>query len=625
MSTYNNQLLRINLTTGAIRAEPIPEQVKTDFVGGRGFGIKYLYDELAPGIEPLGPENKLLFLAGPLGGTAAQGFSKWVAVTKSPLTGCVARALGGGDFGAHLKFAGFDFVVVEGQAETPIYIHLEGNKAEVLDAGDLWGLDTQEAQQKLQEKHGPRTQVACIGLAGEKLVRYATITHGRRTASRCGVGTVMGSKNLKAVAIGRISESASQRTGGRGARGKLVPHDPDGFRSLAQEQIESLKTHKRRLNLTNVGTTFMVATANTAGMFPTRNFREGSLEGFEKIAAEEFSRVKVGNFGCYSCMTRCGQVHEMSEGPYSGAFSEGPEYETIWALGGQVGNTDSGFLVAADARCDLLGLDTISTGNCIGFACELFERGIITTADTDGLELTWGNHAAFLTLIEKIGRREGFGELLGEGVVRAARRIGKGAKAYAMHAKGLELPGYAPRAVKGYGLSYATSNIGGSHMYGRPRDELYGRLDPFAEEGKGGSIALVQKEQALDDSVVVCNFGTSGLTRQFLGKLLVAATGINEFRDVAYLDRVGERIVCLERAFNVREGFDRKDDTLPARMFTEPLQNAGPATGQVIRSLDTLLNEYYDALGYTRQGVPSREKLKELGLEEVAKDIFRDA
>ena len=607
MSTYTSQFLRVNLTTGAIRAEPIPEQVKKDFVGGRGFGIKYLYDELAPGIEPLGPENKLLLLTGPLGGTAAQGFSKWVAVTKSPLTGCVARALGGGDFGAYLKFAGFDFVIVEGQAEKPVYIYLEGGRADVLDAGDLWGLDTQETQQKLQEKHGPRTQVACIGPAGEKLVRYATITHGRRTASRCGVGTVMGSKNLKAMAIR--------------ARGKLVPHDPDGFQSLAQEQIESLKTHKRRLNLTNLGTTFMVATANTAGMFPTRNFQEGSLDGFEKIAAEEFSRVKVGNFGCYSCMTRCGQVHEMSEGPYSGAFSEGPEYETIWALGGQVGNTALGFLVAADARCDLLGLDTVSTGNCIGFACELFERGIITTEDTDGLELTWGNHAAFLTLIEKIGRREGFGGLLGEGVVRAAQRIGKGAEAYAMHAKGLELPGYEPRAVKGYGLSYATSNIGGSHMYGRPRDELYGRLDPFAEEGKGDSIALVQKGQALDDSVVVCNFGTSSLTRQFLAKLLVAATGINEFGDVAYLDRVGERIVCMERAFNVREGFDRKDDTLPARMLTEPLQNAGPATGQVIRSLDTLLDEYYDALGYTRQGVPSQEKLQELGLTEVIKDV----
>jgi len=608
MSTYTSQFLRVNLTTGAIKVEPIPEQVKRDFVGGRGFGIKYLYDELAPGIESLGPENKLLFLTGPLGGTAAQGFSKWVAVTKSPLTGGVARALGGGDFGAYLKFAGFDFVIIEGQAEKPAYIYLGEDRAEILDAGDLWGLDTQETQQKVQEEHGARTQVACIGPAGEKLVRYATITHGRRTASRCGVGTVMGSKNLKAVAIH--------------ARGKLTPHDPDGFQSLAQEQIESLKTHKRRLNLTNVGTTFMVATANTVGMFPTRNFREGSLEGFESIAAEEFSKVKVGNFGCYSCMTRCGQVHEMDEGPYSGAFSEGPEYETIWALGGQVGNTDPGFLVAADARCDFLGLDTISTGNCIGFACELFERGIITTEDTDGLELTWGNHAAFLTLIEKIGRREGFGELLGEGVVRAARRIGKGAEAYAMHAKGLELAGYEPRAVKGYGLSYATSNIGGSHMYGRPRDELYGRLDPFAEEGKGDSIALVQKEQAADDSAIVCNFGTSGLTREFLGKLLVAATGINEFGDANYLDnKVGERILCLERAFNVREGFDRKDDTLPARMLTEPLQNAGPATGQVIHSLDTLLDEYYDALGYTRQGVPSREKLEELGLEEVAKDL----
>lgn len=611
MSSYQGQFLRINLSKKTYQVEKIPDEVKRDWIGGRGFGIRYLYEELRPGIDPLSPENKLLFLTGVLAGTTAQGFSRYIVMGKSPSTGCVGRSVGGGNFGAQIKFAGYDFLTIEGISEKPTYLYIDQDGVKFLDASDLWGLDTQKTQEKIKKAHGEGAQVACIGPAGEKLVRFATITHGRRTASRCGMGTVMGSKRLKAIVIQ--------------SKGKVVPENPEAFKEAVEKQISILKTHPRRVRMTDYGTTTLVEVADRLGCFPTRNFQAGRMEGIEKLVPEEFSKIKLKNFGCFSCMTRCGQVHEVKEGAFKGTFSEGPEYETIWAFSGQVGNNDLGAIVAADSLCDHLGIDTISTGNVIGFAMELFEKGIITKNEADGLDLKWGNIQSILSLVEKIGKREGFGKLLGEGVKRASEEIGRGAQHYAMHAKGLELPAYEPRSIKGYGLSYATSNIGGSHMYGRPRQELYGTSEPrvvdrFADEGKGDIIALVQKQQASEEVVIICTFGNSGLTSSLLGDLLASASGYEEFRDPAYLEKVGERIVCLERCFNVREGFGRKEDTLPQRMFTEPLLNAGEATGQMIRKMDTLLDEYYEAFGYNKEGIPTPQRIRQLGLEKFLED-----
>ncbi|MCL4489091.1 MAG: aldehyde ferredoxin oxidoreductase family protein [Chloroflexi bacterium] len=602
--TVRGRLLRVDLTTRTSRSESIPDSVGHAFLGGRGLGIRYLCAELGPGTDPLGADNKLIFSSGVLGATSAQGFSRWIVTTRSPLTNAVGRAVGGNNFGAAIKFAGYDLLIVEGQSAAPAYLYITNEGVQVLDAADLWGLDTQAAQAEIQRRHGPRTQVACIGPAGERLVRFASIHSGRRSASRCGVGTVMGSKRLKAIAIH--------------ATGRVAPQDPVAFQSAVQKQIGILKEHPRRQSRTAHGTTTMTEVANYMGWLPVQNFRRGSLPNAERLASEEFARIKVSNFGCYSCMTRCGQVHRVTEGEYAGAESEGPEYESIWALGAGLVNTEMGAVVAADAQCDLLGLDTISTGNALGFACELFERGLLTRRDTGGLELTWGNSAAFLQMIDQIGRREGLGQLLGEGVVRAAKAIGHGAERYAMHVKGMELPAYEPRSIKGYALSYAVSNIGGSHMYGRPRQELASDAGQsayrFVESGKGRLIAQVQMQQAADETVIVCNFGNSGLTPELLGELLVAATGRAELGDAAERQRIGERIICLERAFNVREGFGRQDDTLPERMLTEPLQAAGSSTGQVVRQLDALLDEYYAALGYTPDGIPTRERMEDLGL-----------
>jgi aldehyde:ferredoxin oxidoreductase len=610
MSSYKNKLLRVDLSRGEIKVEPISEWLQRKFLGPRGFGIKYLYDELKPGIEPLSADNKLVMGVGVLGGTMGQGFSKWLVMTKSPLSGGIGRSVCGGDFGAYLKFAGFDLIIIEGKAASPCYIYIEDGGAEVVDGVELWGLNTEETQAKLRQKHGPRTVVACIGPAGEKLVRYASIVSDRRTAARCGVGTVMGAKNLKAIAII--------------GTGKVIPYEPKVFKELSQKLVEIQKLNKRRIRLTEFGTASAVENyAHLLNMTPVRNFREGVLEGIERLFPSEFNKFKVKNYSCWGCMTRCGKVRQVTEGSYSGFLTEGPEYETIFSFGAELANTNPAAIIAADSLCDLLGMDTISTGVSIGFACELFERGIVTTKDTCGLELTWGNHPAFIALVSKIGKRQGFGKLLGEGVKRAAERIGRGAEKYAMHVKGLEMPGYEPRAVKGYGLSYAVSNIGASHMYGRPTQELVGEIDPLVDEGKGEYISSVQKEQAVRDCILECVFGDSGLTPELRNRMLVAATGFNELGEPGQLEKIGERIVTLERAFNVREGFDRQDDTLPSRFLSEPLENAGPATGQIVRKLDVLLDEYYTAIGYTLQGIPTVEKLRELQLNGVAKDIAK--
>jgi len=315
-------------------------------------------------------------------------------------------------------------------------------------------------------------------------------------------------------------------------------------------------------------------------------------------------------------------MRTVTSGPWAGGGIDGPEYESIFALGPALGIADRQFIVDANAACDYYGIDTISAGVSLAFAFELFEKGMITAVDTGGLDLTWGNQRAAMALIERISRREGIGRVLGEGVRRAAEGYGEEASKFAIHVKGLEIPGYEPRALKGYALSMATSNIGGSHMYGRPRDELAGKVDPFAEFGKGASIADIQKDQAVEDSLIACTFGNSGLSMQDYAQFLAAATGLDGLASAEELRTVGERIVCLERCFNVREGFDRTSDTLPPRMLQEPLQNAGPATAQVVRDLDALLDEYYQALGYDERGVPTKEKLEELGLQRALADLY---
>ena len=455
--------------------------------------------------------------------------------------------------------------------------------------------------------------MACIGPAGEKLVKYAAIVTKRRTAARCGVGAVMGSKNLKAIAIN--------------AQRDVQLHAPETFEALVKEQIAQMKASKGYHHHTEMGTTTTHDVTNQLGIYPVRNFRYGQQNDYEKLSGEEYRKFRTGHFGCYSCSSMCGKQHQVTSGPYAGAHSSGPEYETIWAFSGPMGNINIEATIAADQLCDDFGLDTISTGNSIGFAYELYEKGILTKDDTDGLELTYGNHSAMIALIKKIARREGFGKILAEGVMRPTATIGKGAEAYGIHIKGLEPAAYEPRGSKCLGFNYATSNIGASHGYGYAPQEVFGipfprAVDRFGEEENADIVVFNQNNGATGEVGVACVFARGWWAPGLFEKMLVAATGIDEIADPSYLRRVGDRIVNLERAFNVRDGFRRKHDTFPQRMLTEPLHTRGaPGEGQMIRNLDKFLDRYYAIRGWTPEGIPSPQKLNELGLSYVLKDM----
>jgi aldehyde:ferredoxin oxidoreductase len=376
------------------------------------------------------------------------------------------------------------------------------------------------------------------------------------------------------------------------------------------------------------GTTEGAISRNVMGVYPTSNFRSGQLKDYQKLGPDEYYKMRTGDFGCYGCGMRCGKIHTVKEGPYAGATSEGPEYESYWAFSGPIENTNIESTVAADQICDDLGIDTISTGNTIGFAYELYEKGIITRADTDGLELNFGNHAAMVELVRKIGNREGFGDLLAEGTVRAAQRIGKGAEQYAMQSKGLEFPAYEPRGLKATGFGYATSTIGGSHGNGSLAFQEWGpvgsgALDRFAEDGKAQVVIANQNRAGLESGIVCAfAFGCGDWYPRLYPAMLKAVTGIEEFGDWQYLGMVGERVWNLDRAFNAREGFDRRQDTLPKRFTTEPL-HTGDAEGEgaMVKDLDGFLDEYYRLRGWSGNGIPTPEKLEELGLGYVVKDM----
>ena len=610
------RLLRVNLSNGAIKEEDIPKKIATDYVGGRGFCIKYLYDEVPVNTDPLGKQNKLLIGTGPLAGTSAQSLSKWVVVTKSPLTNTFTRSYGGGDFGAWLKWAGFELVIFEGKAAKPVYLHIKNGKFEIHDASAIWGKTTNQTQEYLEKQHGAKARTICIGPAAEKMVRYAGIFSGRRAAGRGGTGTVMASKNLKAVVIE--------------AERKENLSDPNEFKKLVKQQVKGYKEGMGFGPFRDYGTPMGVDIPGfSMGSFPVRNFRSNDLEGWEKLSFLQYAAITQKHSGCYSCMLKCGKTHTVMDGPYAGVTSEGPQYETIWAFTGPAACADLGATVMADRMCYDLGLDTISTGNAIGFAYELFEKGILTTKDTEGMILKYGDPEPMLKLIELIGNRKGIGNILAEGVKRAAERIGKGSKEYAMHVKGLEMPGYEPRALKALGMHYALSNVGANHCNGYAQQEIgYPKprvLDAAADDGKGDVIKYNQDYVAAIELVNACTFPASNLDLyglELIGNMLIAAVGEPKFGSADYLWHVGEKVYNLERCFNIREGFSRKDDTLPKRMYTEPLQG-GMRDGEIIRKPDVIIDEYYEARGWDKNGMPTKATLKRLGLEDLDKDIAK--
>lgn len=607
---YAGRILWVNLTTKSYKVMDTPIDLVKRFVGARGFGAKILWDYVKPGVDPLSPDNLLIFSIGPLAGTGAHSASKFFAVFKSPLTCTYFRSVGGGNFGAEMKFAGYDAIVVEGRAEKHTYLWIHDDVVEFRDAAHVWGALATHATEILLKETDRDAKLVVIGPAGERLVRFASIQTGEtRSAGRGGGGAVMGSKNLKAIVV----------------RGTKKPElfNEEEFEKLVEQQLDLYHKNPGFHSFRALGTAGSVYLFYTLGHFPTYNFKQLELENVDIFRPEVLAKYVVKTDSCYNCAMQCWHYFKTSKGPYAGIIWDKPEYETLWSFGGNLGITNLEAIMYANMLCDIYGLDTISTGSVIAFAYELYEKGILTKKELDGLDLRWGDPEPALELIRKIALREGIGNILAEGVKKAAEIIGRGAEKFAMHGKSLELPAYDPRSGKAHGLNLATSNIGASHMYGWVYYEFPGapeKVDPFAVEGKGAICKKVQDEFAAYEAVGFCLFPRSMLPLDLVSKMLYTATGIEEFKNPQYLLLVGERIVNLERAFNVREGFSRNDDTLPERFLREPVPRQ-PSKGQVFE-LDKLLDDYYTARGWDiKTGIPTRKKLEELELKDVIDEL----
>jgi len=601
---YKGKILRINLSRKEFRVEEIPKEFLIKYVGGRGLAARYYYDEVPPDVHPLDARNKIFIMTGPLTGAKVFGGNKIHLITKSPLTNHYLCSNAGGYVGPELKFAGYDGLVIEGVAEKPTYVVIMDEIVEFRDASHLWGKLTDETIDILKKEVDPNVKVITIGPAGEKLVRLANVMVDNRSFGRGGAGAVMGSKKLKAIAI-------------RGS-GSVEVFNEEKLREILISSIDDLK--KTTYLHTLYGSPQYLETLAKLGAVPFYNyqrtsFREGSL--LENIIATTIrSKYRVSDRTCYTCPVACAKLCRAIEGPYKGAIAE-PEYETVWAFGPQCGNDDMNVIIAANERCDKYGLDTISIGVVIGFAMECYERGLISKQDTGGLDLRFGNSEVIIEVTDMIAYRRGLGELLGNGVKVTAEKIGKDSERFAMHVKGMEMTGYEPRAFFGIALTYATSSRGACHNVGgwTIRDELLQpKLDRFAVEGKGLLVKTLQDVRGYIDSIGICTIPRRALklTDEPKGDILFYVTGI-ELRES--LLKVGERVYNLERLILNREGIRREDDTLPPRIFTEPLPD-GMAKGKVItrEMFDRMLNEYYTARGWYLNGVVSEEKLKELNI-----------
>lgn len=600
MNGWMGNILRVDLTNGKFATEDLDLELAKGFIGGRGLASKILFDEIDPQVDSLSPQNKLIFATGPLTGTGAATGARYMVVTKSPLTGAIACSNSGGYFGPELKFADYDLIVFEGKSDRPVYLWIENDQVELRGAEHLWGKNTHQTEDLIRAETHKNAKVACIGPAGEKLVRIAAVMNDKnRAAARSGVGAVMGSKNLKAVAVK--------------GNGKVGIADRGAFKkanALVLEKIKSAPTTAE--GLPNFGTAICVNPFNEFHLFPTRNFQKGFFEGAEKISGEAITNgIFVKRRACYACPIGCGRVTKITDPDYQGE-GEGPEYETIAALGSNCGVDNLAAITRANYYCNELGLDTISTGVVIAGAMELYERGFITQEEA-GLKLNFGNAQALVELTRKIGLREGFGDILAEGGYRMAKRYGH--PELFMGVKKQEFPGLQLRGLQGDGLGFATSNRGACHLRASMYcPEVFGipeKIDPLDTKDKALWVKKLQDLGAVIDSAGVCIFITfAGIGSEEVLGILKAATGVRYSMESILF--AGERIWNLERVFNLKAGITGKDDNLPPRMLKEPMPE-GPYKGQVVR-LDEMLPEYYQLRGWDENGNPAPEKLAELGL-----------
>jgi len=601
MNGWSGTIARINLTTGAIRKERTNLKDAALFIGARGLGVKILSDEIDATIDPLSPENKLIFVPGPFSGTFAPSAGRYHVVTKGPLTGAIAGSNSGGSWGPELRYAGYDALIFEGKAAKPVYIWIKDDQIELRDASHLWGKWVPETTEAVRGETDDDAKVACIGPAGEKQVLFAAIMNEmHRAAGRSGVGAVMGSKNLKAVAV---------------AGTKPIPvADPKAFEAAVQVGRKKIAAHPvGGAGLKAYGTEVLVNILNQIGALPTRNFREGYFPAADKTGGEALSAsLLVRPKGCFSCVISCGRVTKIKNPKYAGE-GEGPEYEAGWCMGADCGIQDLEAITKANHLCNELGMDSISMGATVACAMDLYESGLIPKEEADGLDLHFGNSDTMVALTRMTGLREGLGNKLALGSYRFASLYGH--PEYSMTVKKQEIPAYDARSIQGIGLEYATCTRGGCHVKGYTiACEVLGNkatLDPHVITEKAFWVKLFQDLTAAVDASGGCIFGTFGMGGDDYAAMLSALTGVNYTVD-SYI-QAGERIWNLERLFNMKAGFTKKDDTLPERLLNMPVPE-GPAKGMVSR-LPEMLPEYYQLRGWDENGIPTEQRLKELQLE----------
>ena len=608
MLAYAGRILRIDLSTGKVDTEPLKEKMAKQFIGGIGLGFRLLMDNSKPGTDPFDSDNPLIFTTGPLSGTmgptAGNGYA---VVSKSVATGGIAESKAHGFFGPELKRAGYDAVIFTGKAEKLVYAWIDDDSVQLLDAQHLKGKAPYETDVAIREDLGDHyIRVSAIGEAGEKLVRFASAINDEfRAIGRTGMGAVMGSKNLKAVAV-------------RGTNDVNVA-DLEGFKEfikMIHERMKGPATRKYR----TLGTPENVLVLNALAALPTRNFTQATFEGAEKVSGEYLNERYIAKIiGCATCAMRCDHVAVVPEGPYKGSTSR-MEFECLWALGPNCGVDRLDAIIEAIALCNHYGIDGISTGGTIGFAMDLYEHGILTKEETGGLDLRFGNHEALIEMVKKIGARDGWlGNVLAEGTMRAAEKIGKGAEQYACHIKGLELPGYDLRGLKTAALGFSVSYRGACHLRsGAYSPDVKGKVNRFViEKGRGKIVKDGEDLYDVIDSLILCKFsrGTYYDGIEDMAKYYTLATGIE--MTPKELIKAGERINNLARLFNIREGMGTREfDALPPKIMNVPIPDEGVAKGSVVskEEFELGLDDYYAVRGWTKEGIPTVEKLKELDL-----------
>jgi aldehyde:ferredoxin oxidoreductase len=621
-NAFVGQILRVNLTSGTISTENLNPDWARQTLGGAGLATRYLLELTSPGIDPLGAENVLIFMAGALTGTPSASASRYSIVAKSPQTNIWGQSNSGGFFGPALKWSGYDGVIFEGVSPEPVYLLIMDGKAELRKATHLWGLTVPECDDQLQAEIGHPVTVACIGPAGENLVRFAAIMNNKnRAAGRTGMGAVMGSKRLKAIACG--------------GKRHISLFDTKGFMRVTQRQREYMDESVMKIIIETYGTNMIADLVNVRGGYPTHNWQYGTFEQIENVNGQAMTdQILVEGVRCFACPVACGRGTEIREGKWKGKRGEGPEYETTDTLGAMCGVDDLNAITMANYRCNEYGLDTISTGATIAFAMECYQKGILKDDQTGGITLEFGDADLVVDLVERIAKREGIGNLLAEGTRRMAESLGYGSERFAMHVKGLELPAYDPRATKITGLAYITASRGGDHMNGYIQGPTFVDMpfliiedstirDPYVANPQDASV-LIDMENALSvlDALGGCKFMGVVISAQEIVDLVQTATGwdftLEEFRIC------GERLQNMARAYCAREGMRREQDILPARLMLDPLPD-GPARGMVFEqaSLEKMKDAYYEMRGWdVASGIPTRTKLHELDLDYLIPQLW---